>query len=91
MQFSDGVRLLNKRQAAAVVGVCPKTFSVVVKGDSGPPVTLINKREMFRTDILADWIERRTAARPIDAVSYETLGEALASIGDCPAQVSQAA
>ena len=77
MQLSDGIRFLNKRQAAAIVGVCPRTFSSAIKAENGPPVTRVNKREMIRSDVLERWIEQRTAVRTAPSATGFTLADAL--------------
>ena len=81
VQLSDGIRFLNKRQAAAIVGVCPRTFSSAIKEGNGPPVTCVNKREMIRSDVLEQWIEQRTASRSAPSTTGSTLADALKNAG----------
>ena len=82
MNLQDGVRLLNQRQAAAIVGVHARTLRDAIKNGRGPALTQINKRRLVRSDCLAAWIEGNTAKRPTDAASFASPAEAMVAISE---------
>ena len=59
----SGYQFLTIPQAAVAVPMPTSTFRAVLREGDGPALTQFHKRKMVRSDLLADWVERRTVVR----------------------------
>jgi hypothetical protein len=84
----SGHKFLTIPQAAAAVPMPTSTFRAVLREGDGPALTQFHKRRMVRSDLLAEWVERRTVVRGPEVRAVD-IGQTAPTLADAFATGAQ--
>lgn len=65
--MSSSITLLNTRQAAEALGVCPRTLEGFRTRGGGPAYVKIGRATRYRSQDILDWLESRVRRSTSDA------------------------